>query len=62
MKFTKRDSRSCRWLPTLVPGLESQNIVRVACGWRHSVVVDDVGRIWTFGWSRYGQLGHGDNM
>jgi len=50
----------CRWVPTLVPGLEGENITTVACGWRHSVVVDQAGKIFTFGWGRYGQLGHGD--
>lgn len=32
----------------------------VACGWRHTIVVSDLGSIFTFGWSKYGQLGHGD--
>lgn len=44
-----------------MPGLEGVTIKKVACGWRHSVIVDDTGQIWTFGWSRYGQLGHGAN-
>lgn len=30
-------------------------------GWRHSVVVSDKGQLYTFGWSKYGQLGHGDH-
>jgi len=25
------------------------------------VVVSDKGQMYTFGWSKYGQLGHGDN-
>ena len=33
----------------------------VACGWRHSAAITRSGRLFTFGWSRYGQLGHGDN-
>lgn len=32
----------------------------VACGWRHTIVVSENGKIYTFGWSKYGQLGHGD--
>lgn len=50
-----------RLLPTKVQGLAGRVIDRVACGWRHSLVVDKEGRVCTFGWSRYGQLGHGDN-
>ena len=51
---------SCRLLPTRCLGLEGVRASRVACGWRHSLVVDDQGRVFTFGWSKYGQLGHGD--
>ena len=32
----------------------------VACGWRHTLAVADSGNLYTFGWSKYGQLGHGD--
>lgn len=32
----------------------------VACGWRHTIAVADSGNLYTFGWSKYGQLGHGD--
>jgi alpha-tubulin suppressor-like RCC1 family protein len=32
----------------------------VACGWRHSVAVSSSGGLYTYGWSKYGQLGHGD--
>ena len=33
-------------------------ITRVAAGSRHSALVDADGRVWTFGWGLYGQLGH----
>ena len=36
-------------------------IKTVACGWRHSCAVTNKGELYTFGWSKYGQLGHGDN-
>lgn len=35
-------------------------VAAVACGWRHSVALTADGDLWTFGWSKYGQLGHGD--
>lgn len=49
-----------RHLPTRVLGMEGQHVARVECGWRHSAVVTREGRVFTFGWSKYGQLGHGD--
>ena len=41
-------------------GLEGVTARAVACGWRHSMVVDDSGKLYSCGWSKYGQLGHGD--
>lgn len=35
-------------------------MVMVACGWRHTISVSASGGLYTFGWSKYGQLGHGD--
>ena len=43
-----------------VLGMEDVKIVSVACGWRHSIAADSNGTVYTFGWSKYGQLGHGD--
>ena len=40
--------------------MEDVKIVSVACGWRHSIAADSNGTVYTFGWSKYGQLGHGD--
>ncbi|KAF9609779.1 hypothetical protein IFM89_018227 [Coptis chinensis] len=37
-----------------------QKMVLVACGWRHTICVSSSGVIYTYGWSKYGQLGHGD--
>lgn len=50
-----------RYLPTAVVGLEGSHVSQAECGWRHSAVVTDAGRVYTFGWSKYGQLGHGDH-
>jgi alpha-tubulin suppressor-like RCC1 family protein len=35
-------------------------MTQVACGWRHTISVSETGKLFTFGWSKYGQLGHGD--
>ncbi|KAK9826396.1 hypothetical protein WJX81_007348 [Elliptochloris bilobata] len=53
-------AREDRWAPVQVNGLEGRVLRQVACGWRHTVVVDVDGGVYTFGWSKYGQLGHGD--
>lgn len=51
---------SDRSLPVRVMGLEGVKVVSVACGWRHSAAVDDQGRLFVWGWGRWGQLGLGD--
>ena len=40
------------WAP-----LDGSRLVEVKCGRRHTVALDDKGRIWTFGDNKYGQLG-----
>lgn len=40
--------------------LQGEKMVLVACGWRHTVSVSSSGSLYTYGWSKYGQLGHGD--
>ncbi|GMP88166.1 hypothetical protein CsSME_00040243 [Camellia sinensis var. sinensis] len=35
-------------------------MVLVACGWRHTISVSSSGGLYTYGRSKYGQLGHGD--
>lgn len=52
--------RQDRHVPTQVQGLAAVKIEQVACGWRHNLAVDDTGALYTWGWSKYGQLGHGD--
>ncbi|KAL6074816.1 Ultraviolet-B receptor uvr8 [Balamuthia mandrillaris] len=34
--------------------------VQVSCGWSHSMLIDAKGRLFSFGWGMYGQLGQGD--
>jgi hypothetical protein len=41
-------------------GLQGEKMNLVVCGWRHTIAVSDSGKLYTFGWSKYGQLGHGD--
>ena len=54
------DDRQDRHAPTPVHGLAAVKVASVACGWRHSLALTCDGRLYTFGWSKYGQLGHGD--
>lgn len=35
-------------------------MILVACGWRHTISISSTGSLFTYGWSKYGQLGHGD--
>jgi len=42
----------CRWKP-----VDADRIVDVSCGRRHTVAVDSLNRIWTFGENKHGQLG-----
>ncbi len=37
-------------MPTLTKGLEGIHVAKVACGWRHSIAVTDLDRLYTFGW------------
>ncbi|XP_042494546.1 ultraviolet-B receptor UVR8-like isoform X7 [Macadamia integrifolia] len=46
--------------PQKVEAFQGQNMVLVACGWRHTIAVSSSGGLYTYGWSKYGQLGHGD--
>ena len=39
---------------------QGEKMVLVACGWRHSITVSSSGGLYMYGWSKYGQLGHGD--
>jgi len=45
--------------PTLIPNLE--NIVEIASGVNHSLVLDSQGRVWGFGYNGHGQLGLNDD-
>ena len=44
--------------PTLVPSLEGIFISQITCGWSHSVALDAKGRVFSWGNSDHGKLGH----
>ncbi|CAA0839519.1 Ultraviolet-B receptor UVR8 [Striga hermonthica] len=52
--------RDDRLVPGKVSTNEGERMVLVACGWRHTISVSSSGSLYTYGWSKYGQLGHGD--
>jgi alpha-tubulin suppressor-like RCC1 family protein/cation transport regulator ChaC len=52
LTVTKDDTCIGRWRPT-----DGSRLVNVACGRRHTVVLDEFGRIYTMGENKYGQLG-----
>ncbi|KAL3630244.1 Ultraviolet-B receptor uvr8 [Castilleja foliolosa] len=52
--------RDDRLVPGKVLTVEGEKMVLVACGWRHTISVSSSGSLYTYGWSKYGQLGHGD--
>ncbi|KAJ4795236.1 Regulator of chromosome condensation (RCC1) family protein [Rhynchospora pubera] len=52
--------REDRLVPAKVSSVEGEKMALVACGWRHTICVSYTGQLYTYGWSKYGQLGHGD--
>ncbi|KAJ4964842.1 hypothetical protein NE237_016691 [Protea cynaroides] len=52
--------RNDRLVPHRVSAVDGQKMVLVACGWRHTIAVSSSGGLYTYGWSKYGQLGHGN--
>ena len=39
---------------------EKAKVVSMACGGKHTLLLDDRGQVWALGCGKYGQLGHGD--
>ncbi|XP_064013850.1 RCC1 domain-containing protein 1 isoform X2 [Pogoniulus pusillus] len=52
---------SIQAFPALLDLPQQLEVSRVSCGSRHTAVVTSVGDLYTWGWGKYGQLGHGDN-
>jgi len=46
-------------VPTLVSSLSGSSITHISCGQNHTVCIDDGGRVYSWGWAKYGQLGLG---
>ncbi|XP_057183449.1 RCC1 domain-containing protein 1-like isoform X1 [Triplophysa rosa] len=49
---------SIQAFPALVDIPQVSEIIRVACGSRHTAAVTGTGDLYTWGWGSYGQLGH----
>eukprot|EP00966_Prymnesium_polylepis_P068218 1585429-Prymnesium_polylepis.1 len=49
-------------IPRAVPGLATEAVQGVACGFGHSVVLTRGGGLFSWGWNRDGQLGVGDTQ
>ncbi|GEL48017.1 hypothetical protein CHO01_31330 [Cellulomonas hominis] len=49
-------------VPTAVVGLEGVRIVQVDAGYSHSIALADDGRVFTWGYGFYGQLGDGSGV
>ncbi|KAJ7957057.1 ultraviolet-B receptor UVR8-like [Quillaja saponaria] len=52
--------RNDRLIPEKVSTIDGEKMDMVACGWRHTISGSSSGGLYTYGWSKYGQLGHGD--
>ncbi|XP_027330270.1 ultraviolet-B receptor UVR8-like [Abrus precatorius] len=49
-------------LPSLVdsPSLENTHVKNISCGARHTALITEGGKVFCWGWNKYGQLGLGD--
>lgn len=45
--------------PMLVKSLTDELLIGVSAGQYHSLAISMTGKLWTWGWGVYGQLGHG---
>ncbi|NXN61727.1 RCCD1 protein, partial [Rynchops niger] len=52
---------SIQAFPALLDLPQDLEVTEVSCGSRHTAVVTRGGELYTWGWGKYGQLGHGDN-
>ncbi|XP_033102974.1 RCC1 domain-containing protein 1-like [Anneissia japonica] len=47
-------------LPSLLDFPDDFSVSKISCGSRHTAAVLENGKLYTWGWGKYGQLGHGD--
>ncbi|XP_062498695.1 RCC1 domain-containing protein 1 isoform X2 [Pezoporus occidentalis] len=52
---------SIQALPALLDLPQEAEVSEVSCGSRHTAAVTRGGELYTWGWGKYGQLGHGDD-
>ncbi|KAM8997954.1 RCC1 domain-containing protein 1 [Ara ararauna] len=52
---------SIQALPALLDLPQEPEVSEVSCGSRHTAAVTRGGELYTWGWGKYGQLGHGDD-
>ncbi|XP_020382999.2 RCC1 domain-containing protein 1 isoform X4 [Rhincodon typus] len=52
---------SIQAFPALLDLPEELEVSKVSCGSRHSAVITREGKLFTWGWGNYGQLGHGQS-
>lgn len=45
--------------PSLIETLSSHKILSVACGIKHTIAITEEGKLFSWGWNEYGQLGSG---
>ena len=55
-------SRSPLWLPKLIPSLIGGNVIDVECSDTHSLALTKSGRVLSWGNSKNGRLGHGNEL
>ncbi|NXT42338.1 RCCD1 protein, partial [Pelecanoides urinatrix] len=51
---------SIQAFPALLDLPQDLEVSKVSCGSRHTAIVTRGGELFTWGWGKYGQLGHGD--
>ncbi|KAI7904222.1 regulator of chromosome condensation 1/beta-lactamase-inhibitor protein II [Cokeromyces recurvatus] len=52
-------SSTDKWTEIRHAVFDNQQIVSIACGWRHCIALDAEGTVYGWGWGRHGQLGPG---